>query len=145
MSTKKCVVCSIELSGQKTMYCGNTCKQKHHYHRVKEQTNTYHSQTIRSLKRKLEIIDLKGGGCEVCGYNKNLSALQFHHRNPKDKEFGLDARTLGNLKMETILNELAKCDLLCANCHLEEHHQEYTKEKIKLIIESKNINQNLDN
>jgi len=138
MSTKKCVVCSIEIGGQKTMYCGNTCKQKHHYYRVKEQTNTYHSQTIRSLKRKLELIELKGGSCEVCGYDKNLSALQFHHRDPNDKKFGLDARTLGNLKMETILNELSKCDLLCANCHLEEHHQEYTKEKIKLIIENNN-------
>jgi hypothetical protein len=137
MSIKKCVVCLIELGGQKTMYCGNTCKQKHHYYRVKEQTNTYHSQTIRSLKRKLELIEMKGGSCEVCGYDKNLAALQFHHRNPNDKKFGLDARTLGNLKMEKILNEFTKCDLLCANCHIEEHNFDYTKEKVKLIIENK--------
>ena len=138
MDIKNCVVCSVELSGQKTMYCGNNCKQKHHYYRVKEQTNTYHSQTIRSLKRKLELIELKGGGCEVCGYNKNLAALQFHHRNPKDKKFGLDVRSLGNLKMETIVNEVAKCDLLCANCHLETHNIEYTKDNVRIIIESNN-------
>jgi hypothetical protein len=137
MSIKKCVVCLIELGGQKTMYCGNTCKQKHHYYRVKEQTNTYHSQTIRSLKRKLALIEMKGGSCEVCGYDKNLAALQFHHRNPNDKKFGLDARTLGNLKMEKILNEFTKCDLLCANCHIEEHNFDYTKEKVKLIVENK--------
>ena len=138
MSTKKCVICLTELSGQKMMYCGNTCKQKHHYHRVKEQTNTYHSQTIRSLKRKLDLIELRGGGCEVCGYDKNLAALQFHHLNPGEKKFGLDARVLGNMKMETIISEFNKCILLCANCHLEEHNSDYTKEKIKLILESKN-------
>jgi hypothetical protein len=47
-----CIVCNSELTGQKKMYCSNACKQKHHYDRIKEQTNTYHSQTIRSFQKK---------------------------------------------------------------------------------------------
>lgn len=137
MNIKKCVVCSKPISGQKIMYCSNACKQKHHYYRIKEQTNTYHSQTIRSLKRKLELIELKGGKCEICGYDKNLSALQFHHRDPTKKELKLDVRTLGNNKMEKILKEFEKCDLVCSNCHFEIHNKEYTKENIKNIINKK--------
>jgi hypothetical protein len=136
MEIKKCIICSTLLSGQKTKYCGNACKQKHHYHKVKKQTNTYHSQTIRSLKRKLELVELKGGGCEVCGYEKNLAALHFHHRDPNEKKHSLDARMLSNMKMENIMLEFNKCTLLCSNCHLEEHHKEYSKENVKIILNS---------
>ena len=27
------------------------------------------------------------GKCEHCGYDANLSALEFHHKNPEEKEF----------------------------------------------------------
>lgn len=137
MDIKICVVCSTPISGQKIMYCSNACKQKHHYYRIKEQTNSYHSQTIRSLKRKLDLIEMKGGKCEICGYDKNVAALQFHHKDPTKKELKLDARSLGNNRMEKILKEFEKCDLLCANCHLELHNKEYTKENISNIINKK--------
>lgn len=29
----------------------------------------------------------RGGKCEHCGYNKNLAVLEFHHKNPEEKEF----------------------------------------------------------
>ena len=38
------------------------------------------------------------------------------------KEFQLDARSLSNRKIEPILKEVAKCILLCNNCHAEEHN-----------------------
>ena len=56
---KKCIVCDDTISGQKKLYCSNKCKQKHHYDRVKEQTNTYHSQTIRAYRRKVYLIDIR--------------------------------------------------------------------------------------
>ena len=130
---KNCVVCNEELSGQKKMYCSNNCKQKHHYDRVKEQTNTYHSQTIRSYKRKLYLIELLGGCCKFCKYDKNLSALEFHHRDPNGKDSQLDMRTLSNRSMEYILEEVSKCDLLCSNCHREHHNPEMEIENVKKI------------
>lgn len=134
---KNCVVCNEEISGQKKMYCSNNCKQKHHYDRVKEQTNTYHSQTIRSYKRKLELVNLLGGSCKYCGYDKNLAALEFHHRDPNGKESQLDMRTLSNRSMSYILEEVKKCDLLCSNCHREYHNPETAIEQIKKIIYGK--------
>jgi hypothetical protein len=116
------------------MYCSNKCKQKHHYDRVKEQTNTYHSQTIRSYKRKVQLIDLLGGCCKICKYDKNISALEFHHRDPNGKESQLDMRTLSNRSMDYIMSEVQKCDLLCSNCHREFHNPETSLEEIRKII-----------
>lgn len=128
---KNCVVCNEGISGQKKMYCSNKCKQKHHYDRVKEQSNTYHSQTIRSYKRKLQLIDLLGGCCNVCKYDRNLSALEFHHRDPNVKDSQLDMRTLSNRSMDYIMSEVIKCDLLCSNCHREYHNPEISIDKIR--------------
>ncbi len=73
-----------------------------------------------SLKRKIEMINYKGGVCCKCGYNKNLAALEFHHINPEEKLFELSYHS-GQI-WETITKELDKCLLLCANCHKEIHN-----------------------
>ena len=48
---------------------------------------------VRKRRKKLKIkaIEYKGGKCNVCGYNKNVNALEFHHINPKTKSFGIVA------------------------------------------------------
>ena len=57
-------------------------------------------------------------GCARCGYNKVAVALDFHHRDPADKSFPMAQAYRKGQK--TIEAELAKCDVLCANCHREE-------------------------
>ena len=133
MNERYCVVCEKQLFGQKLKYCSNKCKQKDHYHRVKEQTNTYHSQTIRALKRKLQLVEMLGGQCSLCGYDRNLSALHFHHKDSTQKNFKLGLRILSNKKMSSILDEVKKCELLCANCHAEEHNPELSIENVRKI------------
>lgn len=136
---KKCVECFTELNGLKKKFCSNACKQKHHWHQVKEQQNTYHSQTMRSYVRKLALIEMSGGGCKECDYKKNIAALQFHHRDSNEKKFPLDARHLSNKKWELILEEHKKCDLLCGNCHSEHHHPEMEIENVRLIVKKNNM------
>lgn len=131
---KTCVVCESPLQGSQVKFCSSNCKQKNHWDRISEQQNTYHSQTIRSYKRKMELIELSGGGCQRCGYNKNIAALHFHHRDANEKLFPLDARKLSNTKWDIILFEHSKCDLLCGNCHSEEHHPEMLLENVKKIL-----------
>ena len=48
--------------------------------------SSYSYQKERGFKRKRELVLLKGGCCSKCGYDKNLSALEFHHKNPSEKE-----------------------------------------------------------
>ena len=78
--------------------------------------------TERSQAFKKLIVDYKGGCCERCGYNKSISALEFHHINPEEKDF-----ILGGLKNKVlndkIKKELNKCIMVCANCHREIHDE----------------------
>jgi 5-methylcytosine-specific restriction endonuclease McrA len=78
-------------------------------------------KTIRRRERKTSLVLYKGGCCEICGYNKYIGALEFHHTNPTIKEFGIAQcidRTLDSLK-----KEVDKCQLLCRNCHAEAHKE----------------------
>ena len=76
---------------------------------------------LRLLKHKL--ILYKGGKCERCGYNKCDGALQFHHKNPFEKEFALSQVHLNSkYTLERLYKEVDKCELLCANCHAETHY-----------------------
>ena len=84
--------------------------------------------------RKVEFINLKGGSCNLCGYNKNITALEFHHRDSSTKDFSIDIRKLANTKKETLLLELEKCDLICANCHREIHAGLVDLELLNLIL-----------
>ena len=86
------------------------------------------AQAIKNKKRALKhkLIEYKGGKCQKCGYNKCEGALQFHHRNPEEKEFSLSQINLNDteITLNKIIQEIDKCDLLCANCHAEEHYSE---------------------
>ena len=79
-------------------------------------TNSSSPKTIRKEKQKA--VDYMGGSCAVCGFVKCLSALEFHHLNPKEKE-GYNS----HWTFEINKKELDKCILLCANCHREKHEE----------------------
>lgn len=82
----------------------------------------YNIEAVTRRRRKLKqmAVELKGGGCQFCGYKRYVGALDFHHINEQEKEFGLSIRGLTR-SWEKIKNELSKCVLLCANCHREIH------------------------
>jgi len=82
---------------------------------------TYLVQKKRRFDRKKKFVLLKGGCCMKCGYDKCLQTLSFHHREPERKSFTLTSRELGMYSEDRLLDEVNKCDLLCANCHMEEH------------------------
>ena len=96
--------------------------------------NSYKNQKLRGLKRKYEAIIQKGGKCEICGYDKNISALEFHHIDPSNKNFQLDSRHFSNNTIDNLQNEINKCILLCANCHREIHNPSLKLEEIDNII-----------
>lgn len=69
-------------------------------------------------RKKQELVKYKGGKCSECGYDKCLSALEFHHLNPKEKDFTVSGKSWG---VEKLKKEVDKCILVCANCHIELH------------------------
>jgi len=118
-----CSVCGNDLIGKQTLFCSQTCKNVVH--------QSYPAQKKRGLERKFYFVRKLGGKCSDCGYAANLAALAFHHIN--GKEFQLDVRSLSNRKISSILNEVAKCKLLCHNCHAETHNPNL--DLAKLLIE----------
>jgi len=104
-----------------------------------KQSNSYQNQKIRGLKRKYEYILSQGGKCEFCGYNKNIAALEFHHKNPNEKEFQIDLRRFSNCNIQKLEKELNKCMILCANCHREIHNLELTIEQVEKTTQESNV------
>jgi 5-methylcytosine-specific restriction endonuclease McrA len=72
-------------------------------------------KTIREMAVKY-----KGGKCSICGYDKCIDALEFHHLS-KDKEFSISKDGLTR-SWKRVKKEIQKCILLCANCHREVHN-----------------------
>lgn len=75
----------------------------------------------RYRKFKLQCLEYFGrSSCQICGYDKYIGSLDFHHIDDMSKDFAISDRR----KMafdDTIRDELDKCALLCSNCHGEVH------------------------
>jgi len=61
--------------------------------------------------------------CVKCGDSRPY-VLDFHHKNPEEKDFGIAQMLRNNSPWEKIEQEMQKCVLLCANCHREFHYLE---------------------
>ena len=68
----------------------------------------------------IELIKTKmyDGKCARCGYDKCVSALEFHHINPNKKDTIISS---DSITLEKAIEESKKCILICSNCHKEFH------------------------
>jgi len=78
------------------------------------------AEAVARRRRRLKkmLVAEAGGRCRICGYDRYMGALQFHHRDGNGKAFGLAEGGLTR-SLEALRGEAAKCVLLCANCHSE--------------------------
>lgn len=85
-----------------------------------EETALVRRSIIKNRQRPRELVKaekLRRGECLDCGLkcdNHNYVCFDFDHRNPNEKLFALSEARNGT---DATLNELTKCDLVCANCH----------------------------
>ena len=100
-----------------------TCKK----HGLSEYSNSgkcrkCNVENVQKRRRKIKemSIEYKGGRCEKCGYDKCNGALEFHHLDPEQKDFGIGNKGYTR-SWEKIKSELDKCIMVCANCHREIH------------------------
>lgn len=64
--------------------------------------------------QKNKAIEYKGGKCQICNYSKGIAALEFHHSDPKEKDFAINKALSNHWKWDKIKKELDKCILVCA-------------------------------
>lgn len=122
---KNCLICGKEFEtlphGESRKYCFE-CSPSY-----KKGDNKGRASTITNIRHAIKktLVDYKGGKCEICGYNKCIGALQFHHIDNTIKDFELSKKYNGGVYDINIFKEEAdKCQLLCANCHAEKHFNE---------------------
>ena len=93
---------------QKRWYAKN---KKTQCSRVKEREKRI-SKKIAEYKLSLK--------CEKCGEG-HPSCLDFHHKNPLDKDCSIGNVVNRGWGWKRIEEEMEKCEVLCANCHRKEH------------------------
>ncbi len=62
-----------------------------------------------------------GGKCTICGYDKTIAALDYHHINPDEKDFVLSKAMRNGSAWSKIVAEARKCTIVCCRCHREIH------------------------
>jgi hypothetical protein len=118
-----CPRCRTKQKWSTSPYCRECTREynKKYYREHREeklQWQRAHKEQIRDLKRKRkrDLVQLKGGKCERCGYDRNYGVLGFHHVNGRKGEPSEDWHSL--------LFNVDNVVLLCENCHLELHYPE---------------------
>ncbi len=94
--------------------------------------NKKSESVMRSQKRKkIKAIEAFGSKCCMCGYDKCIEALEFHHLNKNEKE-EKPSKAILSWSFERAKTELDKCILVCANCHREIHAAEKENKPLDL-------------
>lgn len=117
----RCAVCGAAIAARRR-YCGTGCEataRRATARTTEERKRDLVTGVVTWRQRlKARAVDYKGGRCQLCGYDRCLQALHFHHQDPSQKDFTVSGKTKA---WEDVRIELDKCLLLCANCHAEVH------------------------
>lgn len=70
---------------------------------------------IEDFRNRLK--EIKKRPCADCGVEYPHFVMEFDHRDPLTKKFAIGAALSGTRSWKSIEAEIAKCDLVCANCH----------------------------
>ncbi len=115
--------------GTRTAYC-KTCgaeKTREHYWNNKA---FYLARNARLESSNLAAIrEAKNKPCADCGICYPFYVMDFDHREGTEKSFHVSQMKRWPLK--TILLEIAKCDVVCANCHRIRSHNRRIQAKRK--------------
>ena len=114
-SNPMCQICGKDTTHQKFKTMCMSCRTK-----------------VRRHRAKLAAIEYLGGKCKHCGTAHHPSAMEFHHRDPQNKEVTIGM--VANKQWAVIKKELDKCDLLCSNCHRVFHSERYDGDFIEKVL-----------
>ena len=125
LSEKTCR-CGVELPPKRKKYCTDKCRKSFHYQDNKANYAKRFKDYYRTRVEALAKIK-QDAGCAHCGYNAHHAALEFNHLDPS-KKLGNIAEHVTNWSWEKILDEVAKCEVLCSNCHhIHSYETHYTR------------------
>ncbi len=101
--------------------CDMLCANCHRIRHALDDANAEASAVTDQRRRtKARAVGFMGGSCFGCGCRGSPVIFDFHHRDPGEKAFGIGQDGIPR-RWEFVMVELAKCVMLCANCHREVH------------------------
>jgi hypothetical protein len=118
-NTKECLGCGKTGDFVRRRFCQSCVYKKR-------------TQTVRT-----KLVELVGNSCWLCGYNRCLNAIDFHHIDPRNKVYNIGIEKLTHLSWDVAISEMRKCVRLCSNCHKEVHSGIIDKEIINSVHERK--------
>ena len=89
-----------------------------------EKAAAIQKKILRQEETRRVIEQHKSKPCKDCGYSFPPYVMDFDHREPESKEFDISSAFQRKMSLERILDEIAKCDLVCANCHRIRTHKD---------------------
>lgn len=102
--------------------CGKISTRKYY----KNNKTQYLQRNLQAYKKRRNFIhQAKSKPCADCGIQYPYYVMDFDHREDEVKMHQLNQAA--RLKMKTIKDEIAKCDVVCANCHRERTFQRLGK------------------
>lgn len=84
----------------------------------------YMSNRVKMARDRRMILRAFVTSCKInkkckCG-ESDIRCMDFHHRDPKTKLHNVSDMPMKGLALSKIRDEIAKCDLICSNCHRKE-------------------------
>jgi hypothetical protein len=107
--------------GLRHSYCRDCGKEltRRHYRQNKRQ---YLDRNLRAYARRRDFVrSVKSRPCADCGIQYPYYVMDFDHRDGELKMYELNS--VVRMTMRDIIDEIGKCDVVCANCHRERTHQ----------------------
>lgn len=123
---RECARARMQRKRENPNFKANEAAKQAHWRRNNQDEYRRRYQAEFDRKRQI-LLDARAGGCVRCG-EKHPACLDFHHRDGKESKLG----NIGQFRKfgtDRLLAEIAKCDVLCANCHRKHHYDERGQKK----------------
>jgi len=91
------------------------------------------NQKRKRDKNKQFIAEYKKNKSCACG-ESHPACLEFHHTDSTKKDIQI-SRAMYDWGLKRLIEEVEKCELLCANCHRKVHYEEMKDSGVKLLYE----------
>jgi hypothetical protein len=106
-------------------YCRSCATAKHRDWVAKNGRDRSQEKRFQgAIETRRLVAEAKDSPCADCGGSWPAPVMHFHHRDPSEKSAGVAVLMRRGVATATVLAEIAKCDLLCANCHGLRHLRE---------------------
>lgn len=124
---------------RRAVHCKNCARRYIREHYAQNQRYYIEKAKVRRLRLKeialaYIIRYLQIHHCVDCG-EEDIVVLEFDHKERKDKKVDISRMVHSGTELHKIVEEMIKCEVRCANCHIRKTHKENRSWKAKFIAE----------